>query len=978
MCKQLRCVVLLVLVLGLGTEIAGAAGLKPDLLWWTFDEGTGTVAYDASGSGHDGTVEGSPTWVTGKMGGALEFSGAGGERVVDDDAGDYLNGLDAVTIAIWIKSGETGSDRGFIIGEEPDGGDNIMEMRYDAAGATAGGTNVIKMAVVAPNDEQQLESSENLQTTEWQHVAMVWSRNEQLQLYVDGELDTPTANDDPRDVSTSDVSLLIVGQGGKDSGRSWIGLIDDVQIYSRALSAEEIQNVMAGLGDFELADNPVPADEATDVLRDVVLGWTAGEYAATHDVYLGTAADDVNAASRSNPMDLLISQGQSEMTLDAGRLELGQTYYWRVDEVNAAPDSTIFTGNLWSFTVEPVAYPIEGVIATCNVASDVDAGPENMVNGSGLDANDGHSVDSVDMWLTQATAEQVTLQYEFDQVYKLYEMLVWNYNVMFETVLGFGLKEVTIEYSEDGETWTALGDVELAQATSAAGYVANTTVDFAGAAARFVRITVNDNWGSLTQYGLSEVRFLYVPVAASEPQPNDGQANVDPATTLAWRAGREADTHEVYLGTDPEALALLDTVTEPTVTPAVLEFGTSYFWKVNEVNEAETPTSWESSTWSFQTQEFATIDDFESYDNDENAIFETWTDGWVNGSGSTAGYLSEPFAETTIVNGGAQSMPLIYDNSASPSYSEVERDLGGRDLDSNGANTLRLFVAGQTPPFVETDDGTILMSAIGADIWNASDEFRYAYMNLSGDGSIIAQIDGLYRSNEWVKGGVMIRESIQPGSTFAAVYLTGDYGVRFQARPTVNDSAASDSSVATDEQIALEGPVWVKIERIGDTFNGYYSTDGENWTTMVWSPQTIAMAGDVTIGLALTSHDSSISTGAAFSGITTTGNVSGNWQTAEIGGVQPTEIGNSIEPLYVALEDSTGNVAVVTHPNAAAAGIARWQEWLIPYSDLAGINLNNVRTIYVGVGDRDNPTSGGTGTIFVDDIGFGKPVSADQ
>ena len=141
------------------------------------------------------------------------------------------------------------------------------------------------------------------------------------------------------------------------------------------------------------------------------------------------------------------------------------------------------------------------------------------------------------------------------------------------------------------------------------------------------------------------------------------------------------------------------------------------------------------------------------------------------------------------------------------------------DIDTNGADTLRLFVAGQTPPYFEADDSTILMSAIGADIWNAADEFRYAYMNLSGDGAIVAQVDGLYRSNEWVKGGVMIRESTDAGSTFAAVYLTGDYGVRFQARAATDDSAISDSDVVTDDQVAQEGPVWVKIERVGNMFN---------------------------------------------------------------------------------------------------------------------------------------------------------------
>jgi hypothetical protein len=181
--------------------------------------------------------------------------------------------------------------------------------------------------------------------------------------------------------------------------------------------------------------------------------------------------------------------------------------------------------------------------------------------------------------------------------------------------------------------------------------------------------------------------------------------------------------------------------------------------------------------------------------------------------------------------------------------------------------------------------------------------------------------------------------------------------------------------VATAEQIALREPAWVKIERVGNAFNGYYSTDGENWTAMSWNPQTIDMANDVTIGLALTSHNATVATGATFAGVAESGGVSGNWQIAEIGVAQPTT-GNDIAPLYVALEDTSGNVAVVNHPDPVAVGVAAWQEWLIPYSDLAGVNLNRIARIMVGVGDRDNPSADGVGTVFIDDVEYGRAYTA--
>ena len=118
------------------------------------------------------------------------------------------------------------------------------------------------------------------------------------------------------------------------------------------------------------AAGPVPAKNATDIPHDVTLGWTAGDFAQTHNVYLGTDFADVNNASVSQPLNVLVSQGQTGCGVHArGALAYGKTYYWRIDEVNAAPSSTVFKGDVWSFTVEPYAYPITGVTATASSAT---------------------------------------------------------------------------------------------------------------------------------------------------------------------------------------------------------------------------------------------------------------------------------------------------------------------------------------------------------------------------------------------------------------------------------------------------------------------------------------------------------------------------------------------------------------------------------------------------------------------------------
>jgi hypothetical protein len=85
---------------------------------------------------------------------------------------------------------------------------------------------------------------------------------------------------------------------------------------------------------------------------------------------------------------------------------------------------------------------------------------------------------------------------------------------------------------------------------------------------------------------------------------------------------------------------------------------------------------------------------------------------------------------------------------------------------------------------------------------------------------------------------------------------------------------------------------------------------------------------------------------------------------------------NGAGTLYVAIEDSAGNVAVATHPDAAVLTTDAWQEWVIPYSDLGGVNLSRVATVYVGVGNRDDPSAGGGGLIFIDDIGYGRASAA--
>jgi len=490
-------------------------------------------------------------------------------------------------------------------------------------------------------------------------------------------------------------------------------ITSDIPIYGILITAPGIDpvSIMAVRGEVGLSSKPKPETGATDVPRDVVLSWSPGEGAQTHDVYLGEVPEDVNNADRNNPLGVLVKRDQITNMYYPGILELGQTYFWRIDEVNAV-DSTIYKGKVWSFTVESVAYkiPAENITPT---ASSYEQGnePDNTTNGSGLDVDepDLHSSVMETMWLSEASDPgSAWIQYDFDKLYKLHQMLIWNFNGP-SILTGYGLKDVTVEYSENGETWTALPEAnEFAQAPGTDGYENNTTIDCSGVAAKSIRITANSNWGGsiYTQYGLSEVRFLYIPVNAREPNPDSGAADVSVDVTLAWRAGREAVEHNMYLSTDEQAVidgtAPVVTMTDTSYSPSeslILE--NTYYWRVDEVNNTEIPAIWQDGIWSFSTQEYIVADDFESYndlnpdDPESNRIFLTWIGGDDQpANGSQVGNNTFPFAEQTIVNSGSQSMPLFYNNTSGATYSEAELPQESEDWTRAGITTLVLYFHG--------------------------------------------------------------------------------------------------------------------------------------------------------------------------------------------------------------------------------------------------------------------------------------------
>ena len=481
---------------------------------------------------------------------------------------------------------------------------------------------------------------------------------------------------------------------------------------------------------------------------------------------------------------------------------------------------------------------------------------------------------------------------------------------------------------------------------------------------------------------------------ASNPYPADGAIDVEEHVSLTWTAGLNAVSHDVYFGTDRDAVANADTsdttgvyrgrqaVTSYTPREVLRWSTTPYYWRIDEYNPDATISI--GGVWSFTVTvaDYLIVEDFESYDDSEgNHIWFAWHDGLGygvpgfppfftgNGTGAAVGdEKTKSFTEESIVHGGGQSMPYYYDNNKQgfAYYSETYLTLiAPRDWTNYDGGELSIWFRGYPEvvgSFVEGPVGTYTMTGSGADILNRADEFHFAYKMLTGAGSIVAKVESVDNTHVWAKAGVMIREKLNPDSAHAMMVVTPSSGVSFQRRRGTGGTSVRKTTAG------ITAPYWVKIERdLAGNFTAYSSANGSTWQMQGFS-EPIQMGANVYIGLAVTSHDAALTCQAVFSNITTTGTVGPQWAHQDIGIVS-----NNAEPLYVAVSNSVGAPAVVVHDNPAATQIDTWTEWIIPLQAFAdqGIDLANVDRIAIGLGTKGNITvPGGAGKMFIDDIGL--------
>jgi len=306
----------------------------PDLIgWWTLNEGQGATAVDWSGHGHHGTLQGMPEWVPeGYHGGALALDGL--DDYIEIPHSDALTVDNEVTVMAWVNANRhefPGAGYQGIIAKS--NGPRSYSLYTTSAGvmhfSTAGAGS---------------SSSATVPLNEWTHVAAMVVGG-QHQYFVNG-IPAGSGGSGVTLPGTADTAAVLIGNT-HEASREFGGLMDDVRIYKKALTEEEIGQAMRG--NPLLAGNPEPGQGSTVDIRDTtLLRWSPGQTAASHDVYFGTTWESVFGTDK-DATEFQGSQPGTSFSL-AGLIEFGGgDYYWRIDEVEAG--GTVHTGYVWKFTV---------------------------------------------------------------------------------------------------------------------------------------------------------------------------------------------------------------------------------------------------------------------------------------------------------------------------------------------------------------------------------------------------------------------------------------------------------------------------------------------------------------------------------------------------------------------------------------------------------------------------------------------------
>ncbi len=623
-----------------------SAGL---LGYWRFDENNGAIAADSSGNGYDGKINGA-LWTSGKSGSALYFDGVDDYVLCAERAGTgpgvYPKQLMPQTFSVscWTRLDKFAYFSSFV-GNGIDTGDDECGFFLYNWGWVGDNERDFGLAIRTETAMNYVETPNIYQTDTWYHLAATYDGTN-VRIYVNGSLVTgPTNVGGP-------IRWVSAGSGNYPE-RFAIGVwldpgydlwIDGIIDEVGYWDAVLTELEIKKLAERTKASEPSPADGALYPDTWVNLSWVPGAYAVSHDVYLGDNFDNV-----------------SNSTGGTFRGNQTSTYYVAGFPGFAYPEGLV-PGTAYYWRIDEVnnsnpKSPWKGDVWSFSIP------PKTAYNPSPADG-----------------AESVTMDVK----------LSWT--------AGFRAKLHTVYFGDDFDTVAkAAGGLPQGVTTYNPGPLKSEKVYY---------WRVDEFDGASTYKG--NIWAFTTPGAAGNPKPANGAAGVQMVAKLSWTPATTATSHQVYFGTDKEAVRNATTASpeykgskakgSESYDPGKLAWHSPYYWRVDAVYNTGTV---KGLVWSFTTADFITVDDFESYndldppDPASNRIFDKWTDGFAapTTNGALVGNELPPYAERTIVHGGVQSMPYSYNNNLKTSEATLTL-VYPRNWTEEGVTKLSLWFRG--------------------------------------------------------------------------------------------------------------------------------------------------------------------------------------------------------------------------------------------------------------------------------------------
>ncbi|MBN1392434.1 MAG: LamG domain-containing protein, partial [Sedimentisphaerales bacterium] len=315
------------------------------IAWWKFDEGTGTKAYDSKGD-NDGNLINGPVWTSGQINGGLSFDGVDDYVNVADDTSLRFTKDSNFTICAWVNPNSISHDGGEVLCKMQANSQKGL-FTYELFWQQSLQRFVFEFCNSGYYYEVVSTPDSSAPAGSWYHVTCVYQKKD-IDVYLNGVFqDNGYFNSNPTGAANHFMSIGVRSYDTSFEGY-FGGTLDDISIYNRALTADEV-DLLYKQGLIKRAYNPNPVDEEMDVEPNVVLSWSPVVCALSHDVYFGTDFDDVIDADIYDPNIFMGNQDVNYWDInnyDSNGLDYSTTYYWRIDEVNGP---SVWKGEVWSF-----------------------------------------------------------------------------------------------------------------------------------------------------------------------------------------------------------------------------------------------------------------------------------------------------------------------------------------------------------------------------------------------------------------------------------------------------------------------------------------------------------------------------------------------------------------------------------------------------------------------------------------------------